>query len=153
MWQADPGKKKTYAQAVAGAEKCRTGGHSDWRLPTIKELYSLIQFSGTDPDPMSRDSSQLRPFIDTKYFKFQYGNERDGERIIDSQWATSTLYVGKVMRNQQAMFGVNFADGRIKGYPIGSGPRGRDEEVLRALRARQPATTARTTSSTTATAR
>ena len=29
------------------------------------------------------------------------------------------------MRNQKAMFGVNFADGRIKGYPVGRDPRGR----------------------------
>jgi hypothetical protein len=51
MWRQDPGTKKTFRQAVAGAASCTTGGYSDWRLPTIKELYSLIQFSGTDPDP------------------------------------------------------------------------------------------------------
>ena len=125
MWQRDPGAKKTYRQAVAGADRCKVGGYTDWRLPTIKELYSLILFSGTDPDPMSRNSNSQTPFIDTKYFKFQYGKARDGDRIIDSQWATSTLYVGKVMNNQQAMFGVNFADGRIKGYPTNVGPGGR----------------------------
>lgn len=125
MWQADPGVKKTYAQALSGAAKCNTGGYSDWRLPTIKELYSLILFSGTDPDPRSSDIANQRPFIDTNYFNFQYGKSSDGDRIIDSQWATSTLYVGKVMNNQQAMFGVNFADGRIKGYPVSQDPRGR----------------------------
>ena len=124
MWQADPGAKKTYAQAVAGADTCRTGGYSDWRLPTIKELYSLILFSGADPDPRSLKSSRQRPFIDTKYFKFQYGKPSDGDRIIDSQWATSTLYAGRVMDGRRAMFGVNFADGRIKGYPADSNPRG-----------------------------
>ena len=36
-----------------------------------------------------------------------------GERIIDAQFATSTLYVGKTFLVQQTMFGVNFADGRL----------------------------------------
>jgi len=123
MWQADPGTKKTYAQAVAGAAECRTGGYQDWRLPTIKELYSLILFSGTDPDPMSRDTASQTPFIDTRFFKFQYGKASDGDRIIDSQFASSTRYVGRVMNGASAMFGVNFADGRIKGYPVGRMPR------------------------------
>ncbi|MCP5522882.1 MAG: DUF1566 domain-containing protein [Verrucomicrobiales bacterium] len=122
MWQADPGTKRTYAQAVADAAECRTGGHDDWRLPTIKELYSLILFSGTDPDPGSRSPLGSKPFIDTRHFKFQYGRAEEGDRIIDSQWATSTLYRGRVMFGQQAMFGVNFADGRIKGYPTGNLP-------------------------------
>ena len=127
-WQGDPGEKKTYAEAVAGAAKCRTGGHRDWRLPTIKELYSLVLFSGTDPDPMSRESSRQRPFIDAKYFKFQYGKLSDGDRIIDSQWATSTKYVNTTMDGNETMFGVNFADGRIKGYPVGRDRRGRTKK-------------------------
>ncbi|MCP5535160.1 MAG: DUF1566 domain-containing protein [Akkermansiaceae bacterium] len=126
MWQTDPGEKMTYRQAVQGASKCRTGGHSDWRLPTIKELYSLILFSGTDPDVHSTDTSRLKPFIDTQVFKFQYGNPNNGaqsERIIDSQFATSTKYVHQTMRGNDTVFGVNFADGRIKGYPM-KDPRG-----------------------------
>ena len=44
--------------------------------------------------------------------------------MIDSQWATSSIYTGTVFGGQQAMFGVNFADGRIKGYPTIAGPGG-----------------------------
>jgi hypothetical protein len=119
MWQKDPGPKRTFREAVAGAAACRVAGYDDWRLPTVKQLYSLILFSGIDPDPHSAASSKLRPFIDTDHFVFRYGDAAKGERVIDSQYATSTRYVGKTMGGNETMFGVNFADGRIKGYPIG----------------------------------
>jgi hypothetical protein len=117
-WTQDPGEKKSYDNAVEGALSCRVGGYKDWRLPTIKELYSLIQFNGTDPDPSSSGSADLVPFIDASIFEFQYGDKTKGERIIDSQFATSTLYVSTTMGGSKTMFGVNFADGRIKGYPV-----------------------------------
>ncbi len=130
MWQKDPGPKKTYREAVAGAAACRVGGYADWRLPSIKELYSLILFGGEDIDPHATSTLDLNPFIDTEYFAFVYGDPAKGERVIDSQMATSTKYVSTTMRGNETMFGVNFADGRIKGYPIGSGGRpGRREKT------------------------
>ncbi|VGO15162.1 hypothetical protein PDESU_03744 [Pontiella desulfatans] len=120
MWTKDPGDKMTYTDALKNAPKCKVGGHGDWRLPTIKELYSLIKLDGLDPDPMSRDESGLKPFIDDSIFNFTYGKEEDGERIIDSQFASGTKYVSTTMGKNETMFGVNFADGRIKGYPIKS---------------------------------
>lgn len=117
-WQHSPNTAKlTAAQAQelpAKLNAARFAGYSDWRLPSIKELYSLFDASGIDPSgPRDMDPSSLKPFIDTKFFKFAYGSRGAGERLIDSQWATSTLYAA----NARQMFGVNFADGRIKGYP------------------------------------
>ena len=128
MWQREPGAKKTFGQAVGGASKCRIGGYGDWRLPSIKELYSLILFSGTDPDPGSVNSAGQKPFIDSSVFVFKYGDTRKRERMIDVQYATSTKYVSTTMDGNPTMFGVNFADGRIKGYPVGV-TRGRRENT------------------------
>jgi hypothetical protein len=119
MWQKDPGEKMTYEQAEAGAASLNLGGYTDWRLPTIKELYSLILFDGRDVSGCNGTCSVV-PFIDTRYFDFSYGDTNSGERVIDSQFATSTKYVSTTMNGADTMFGVNFADGRIKGY--GTGP-------------------------------
>jgi len=124
MWQQSPDfngdgqinieDKKSYSAALQDAETFTLAGYNDWRLPTIKELYSLIDFSGSTA--MSAGSSV--PYIETDYFDFAYGDESAGERFIDAQFASSTLYGGTVFGGRTAMFGVNFADGRIKGYPV-----------------------------------
>jgi len=101
---------------VAQLNSQNYAGYSDWRLPSIKEQYSLMDFRGTDPSgESSDDTSTLTPFIDNRIFDFAYGDTEAGERIIDSQYASNTLYVSTAS-GEQLLFGVNFADGRIKGY-------------------------------------
>lgn len=134
MWEKTPDKnsdgainyydKKTYSEAIQGASLCSTGGYNDWRLPTIKELYSLIMYYGAEANPTATSQGTSVPFINTDYFTFAYGDinasshgATSNERLIDAQYATSTLYVSTTMNGQTTMFGVNFADGRIKGYP------------------------------------
>ena len=98
-------------------------GRSDWRLPNIKEAYSLILFSGKDASNyQGTDTSTLTPFIDSQ-FDWAFGDLNTssgiaaGDRIIDGQYASTTLYVSTTMNGDATMFGVNYVDGRIKGYP------------------------------------
>lgn len=118
MWVKARGSLISWSDAVAGASINTTGGYTDWRMPTIKESYSLILFSGVN-GPDNTNITGYIPYIDTSYFGFTYGpsgSSTTGERIIDCQDWSSNKYVSTVMGNQSAIFGVNFADGRIKGY-------------------------------------
>ncbi len=125
--------KKTFDEAgewVAAVNAVNYDGFSDWRLPTIKELYSLMNFDGTDPSGYnSAGTAGLTPFIDTTYFNFGYGQTSAGERIIDSQYASTDVYVVDTGDNGlRKLFGLNLADGRIKGYDL-SMPDGREKTL------------------------
>ncbi len=104
----------SWEEARRAADSCRLAGFDDWRLPTIKELYSLVLFSGVDPSgpDMSRVPEGARPFIHP-VFDFQYGS--NGPRIIDTQLLSCTL---RRFRGQPFVYGLNVADGRIKSYPV-----------------------------------
>lgn len=82
----------------------------------IKELYSLMNYSGNTGSAGRGGFTGAVPFINTDYFDFRYGDTSAGERLIDAQWLSSTQYVYTTMGGAATLFGVNFADGRIKGY-------------------------------------
>lgn len=43
------GKRLTWSDAKAACGKARDGGFEDWRLPTIQELLTLVDYSRTEP--------------------------------------------------------------------------------------------------------
>jgi hypothetical protein len=114
MWQQTLGSKVPWTNAVEGAAAFALAGYTDWRLPHIKELYSLIDFRGSG----AQTAAASIPYLDTNSFDFAYGDTGSGERLIDVQEWSCTRYVGTTMNGDPTAFGVNFADGRIKGYPI-----------------------------------
>jgi hypothetical protein len=89
MWQKTPIADITRDEAAVRAVRFWLGGFKDWRLPTIKELHSLINCT----DLTGRSASDSIPLIDTKYFNFSYGDTSKDERFIDVQCWSSTEYV------------------------------------------------------------
>lgn len=124
MWEQNMGIKMTLEEAILKANNYNLGGYNDWRVATLKELYSLIQFTGK-----VKGATAIEMFIDTDYFNQPLGNSKNGERDIDAQTWSSTEYVGKTMRSNKTIFGVNFVDGRIKGYPKYNPKTGTDNKM------------------------
>ncbi|MCP4214004.1 MAG: DUF1566 domain-containing protein [bacterium] len=125
IWQKTPDfVKRTLTESKKYADALTLAGKNDWRLPTIKELFSIADFKG--------NMHTKTPYIDTRYFDYKYPNTDEGWRIIDAQYRSCSQYKGLTMRGQRSVFGFNFADGRIKSYPDGT--RGAGRQFVRCVR-------------------
>lgn len=113
-WQRDYDQQPhrwEYAQTLlANINNQQLGGYSDWRIPNIKELYSLW------------NSSKGWPYIDT--INFPISQVQIGHAIF---WSCSEYSgtMGNVVPGTPGdtlgapmIFGVNFGTGHIKGYSI-----------------------------------
>lgn len=116
LWQKTPASDRLqYVDALAFCEALDLAGRDDWRLPSLKELYSLADNRG---ELLTPEEGEPTPYIDTSVFDFDYP---DGGMIFAGQYWSSTLYVKGPVQNgrNQAAFGFNFADGHIKAYGTG----------------------------------
>ncbi|MFI3299485.1 MAG: DUF1566 domain-containing protein [Rikenellaceae bacterium] len=110
-WQQVPlAEGMTWAEAKKYCDELEFAGYSDWRMPTLKELFSISDFS------------EGWPYIDTTYFKLATG-------VVgkDEQYWADNKYTGETLEGRDdAAFGVNHVTGHIKAYPAGSdmSPRG-----------------------------
>lgn len=109
MWEQTPGAGPvTWAEAQKYCEELKLAGYDDWRLPSLKELFSISNFSAG------------WPYIDTQYFKLSV----EGRIDKDEQYWAQEKYVGVTVEGRgNAAFGVNHATGHIKAYPSGEGNR------------------------------
>ncbi len=115
MWQQTPDfERHNFYDAFDYVDELEIGGYTDWRLPTIKELYSLLNSNGS-LDPSGSAGSQ--PYLYDEYFDFEY----DEMMLFAGQYWSSTKYVKGALQNIgiEGAFGFNFADGHIKSYETG----------------------------------
>ena len=90
MWQQDEGGQKTWEDAISYCEGLSLAGHTDWRLPNIKELESIT------------DDSLYNPAIDTSFFPNVYA----------SNYWSSTTYA----YNSSYAWNVFFYYGSVNAY-------------------------------------
>ncbi len=116
MWQqTPPSDKLTYDEALEYIENLELGGYTDWRLPTIKESFSLADMDGK---LNAADIEECVPYIDSDYFDFFYD---EGRPYTGSYWTSSVTKIPAQNEYEESEknYGFNWADGHLKSYGDG----------------------------------
>lgn len=101
IWQQIPSSNDyTWQESVDYCNSLELGGADDWRIPSLKELFSISDFSSG------------WPYLNTTYF-----NLASGQVTKDEQYWTSNYYVGTTVEGgTKSAFGINHVTGHIKAY-------------------------------------
>ena len=86
----------TWANAITQCENLTYAGYFDWRLPNMKELFSLIKYEGSNG-----------PYIDTTNFP----------STVSSYYWTSTTYAPDTTNAMIVIFGNGFVGNNGKATP------------------------------------
>lgn len=102
IWQQSPSSTGySWQEAVDYCDDLELAGSDDWRVPSLKELFSISDFS------------QGWPYLDTAYFELASGEVTKDEQF----WSSDYYYVGTTHDGAASAFGVNHVTGHIKAYP------------------------------------
>ena len=96
MWEeSDDGSGMEWSDALVYAEEATTGGYSDWRLPNIKELQSIVDYSKS---PSATDDDEIGPAIDLDYFNITEYTEDDTNYDPDYGyfWSNTNAYFNEL---------------------------------------------------------
>jgi hypothetical protein len=90
MWQQDaPSRTYTWEQALAYCEHLELATYTDWRLPTVRELSSIVDTTRYDP------AINITYFSDTvmfNYYYFYYWSSTTYALYSDRAWSGSFYY-------------------------------------------------------------
>jgi hypothetical protein len=92
MWaQYDSGEGLIWEDALSYAENSTLAGYTDWRLPNIKELQGIIDYSKS---PSATDSENIGPAIDTDYFycSLYTGDDSNYDEDYPYFWSSTSSY-------------------------------------------------------------
>ncbi len=132
MWQQGHNAERLdWYQAREACSALRLGGRNDWRLPSIRELFSIADFRG---------SIGRRPYLDDAFEIHEPdASVLEGDPFASThhtdmmgQTWSATLYTGDHWDRKgiEAAFFMNFLDGHIKQAPT----HGRSELFYRCVR-------------------
>lgn len=126
MWQqAHNAKRLDWPDAQNACQKLSLGGYHDWRLPNIKELFSIADFRGSvGRRPYLNDLFEIHE-PDASILQNDRYRSTHHTDMMGQTWS-STLYTGDHMgrKGVKAAFFMNFLDGHIKQAPISRQARG-----------------------------
>lgn len=89
MWaKNDNGKGLDWENALAYAENSELAGYSDWRLPNVKELQGIVDYSYA---PNAKDSTKIGPAIDPIFNCTPITNEA-GDSDYGYYWTSTSAH-------------------------------------------------------------
>ena len=127
MWmQDDPGVTLDWENALAFADTFSLGGHDDWRLPDVKELQSIVDYSGVLPaiDPLFSCTGITNEAGDADYGYYWTGTSAYfGPQSLEQYYAWYVAFgfaVDDAGEDTHGAGAVRF-DTKVEGGPMGEG--------------------------------
>lgn len=103
MWLQAPGAPMTWSAAIAWAESLTAAGHSDWRLPNVKELQSLVDIAQATATTTAAAKAPVNRLLFPGV-------------LATAHWSSTPLRSPTLTSAWLVEFGINTA------VPAGSGP-------------------------------
>lgn len=108
MWQqGDSEKTLDWSGALTYCNTLSLGGNTDWRVPSIKELQSLVDYSRS---PVATKSPAIDPVFSTSQI-----TNPDGKTNYPYYWSATTLLDGPRPGNQAAYVPFGIASAKVNG--------------------------------------